>query len=130
MKRDMDLIRALLLEIEKCDSGRYGDGSLALPIIEGYPEDQVRHHCYLLHEAGMIEGVEGKSRRDNRDGPTVYPLWLSWKGHDFVDAVRSDSLWNRAKSKVKEKIESASFELLFTYVTELGKGMLMTGVVS
>ncbi len=127
MKRDMSLARMILLELEKSEMGRYGNGELKLPEIDGYQEATIKHHCYLLYQAGLLEGVEGRSRGETRDGPMIYPLWLTWKGHDFVDAVRIDTLWNRAMEKIKDKIESASFDLLFEFTTALGKSILFAG---
>ena len=48
MKRDMDLIRAMLLAVEEHPSG-------FAPKIElqGYTQEQINYHAYLLGEAGL-----------------------------------------------------------------------------
>lgn len=53
MKRDMDLIRAILIEVEKLpfDAG-FHDIS-----VSGYSEEEIAYHVRLAHEAGLIEAV-------------------------------------------------------------------------
>ena len=95
MTRDMDLIRKILLVIEE----KYIDHWLPSSDIkiEGYDSATVSYHCAILHDAGLIydykqmyPGVFGVSR-------------LTWEGHEFLDKIRSDTVWNRTKSIIVEK---------------------------
>lgn len=93
MKRDMDLIRKLLVVIEEnCVPG------VPTPIsVEGYSEDQIDYHIDLLKETGMIDGsffVQAQSRE------FFWNCSLTWAGHDFLDAVRNDSVWSKVKGKL------------------------------
>lgn len=49
MKRDIELIRKILLEVEKDNSPT----SWITIVIENYPEDQISYHVKLLTEAGL-----------------------------------------------------------------------------
>lgn len=83
MKRNPDLIRALLLEIEDCCN----DPTEAVAVTrKGYTPRQVQYHLRLLREAGLIDAVNGSS------GSTMdyRPKSLTWRGHEFLDAVRAD----------------------------------------
>jgi len=42
----------------------------------------------------------------------------------FADASRSDSLWNKAKEVVKEKVGSASIDVMIKVLTGLISGQL------
>ena len=48
MKRDMDLIRSILLNVES-------EGKLGLP--DGYSNEEIADHAQQLKEEGLVEGV-------------------------------------------------------------------------
>lgn len=92
MKRDMDLIRMILLVVESAPPRK-------IPLIEGYTAEQIGHHVYLMIQAGLIEGAEVTSHQDQYD--IAIPTQLTWQGHDFLDACRNESVWNKAKERLK-----------------------------
>ncbi|RAN42504.1 hypothetical protein RB25_25920 [Herbaspirillum rubrisubalbicans] len=116
-KRDMDLIRALLLKLESLEMS-YGDVFSIMPdssevAIAGYSDDAIGYHLSLLRERGLI------------DSPGSQPMLgityagLTWDGHDFLDAVRDPEIWK----KTKEGARSAggfSIDLL----RDLAKGLI------
>ena len=79
MKRDLDLIRHILLEIEK---EPYTGDILQLDI-EGYTPEQINYHILLLADAGLIEVMEASylGRR------AFAPIRLTWEGHEFLEAT-------------------------------------------
>jgi Hypothetical protein (DUF2513) len=95
MKRDMDLIREILLVAES--DGTYKSA-------EHYTEEQVAYHVQLLIDAGLIEGRVLFENRDGRQIPVKYVIIrLTMAGHDFIDASRENKVWEKAKSTIKEK---------------------------
>ena len=92
MKRDMDLLRTILLQIEENDQGFGGDVEIEL---QGVEEQVIAEHLRLLLEAGLIDG-EGIPD-DTYDFDRVAPTRLTWKGHDFVDSVRDQEIWRKTK---------------------------------
>ena len=50
MKRDMDLVRKILLEIEE----QYVSSSIIDLKIEGYDSETIAYHCKILYEAGYV----------------------------------------------------------------------------
>src|SRR5687768_9431326 len=107
MKRDMDLVRAILLQVEDMPYDR--DGT---PIgVEGYSAEEVEYHLMLLGQAGLIEmdliTFDGGALRA--------PRALTWTGHEFLDAARNNTTWNRAKTAIVEKGGAVSFEILKAY---------------
>ena len=105
MKRDFDLIRSLLIEIELCEdtAGNYA------PKIEGHADGTIQYHLHLLFEAGLITGIPIKTMGDY---PKLRQLNLTWTGHDFLDSARNDKVWNVAIQKVKDTVGSASIEVV------------------
>ena len=61
MKRDMDLIREILLKIEDYPGSDMGD----IPKIEGYSEAEIYYHVWLLYDAGLIEAYNASAGGDS-----------------------------------------------------------------
>lgn len=114
MKRDMDLIRRILIEIEEADNEP--DEWIDLSFVE-WSDNAVSYHIKLLHDAGLIEA------RDLSDlsGSDWRPTSLAWAGHEFLDAARNDTVWNKAKQKLKDQAATVPFEVLKAVVIQTCK---------
>ena len=109
MKRDWDVIRGVLLSIESLEAKTFED------IHFNVAEDDDRktaEHAVLLWKAGFIEGADASSM----DGPYVLATGLTWAGHDLLQTIQSDPVWERVKATAKEK----GIELTFEAVKKLG----------
>ena len=98
MKRDMDFIRELLLQIE--------DGKAAFDVVsdveaemlmvevsDKLSEDQAAKrilHLDLLEEAGLIL-IAG------RTGTTIQVERPTWTGYEFIETMRDPTVWSRTK---------------------------------
>lgn len=100
MKRDMDLIRALLIRLEADDHSR----------LEGWDAETVGHHSYLMVEAGLARGNDITAMSDMHR--TVILHELTWDGHEMLDAIRSDSVWKKVKKRVGKESLSAPLEIM------------------
>jgi len=109
MKRDMDLVRKVLLELET--KTRAGEIK-----IEGYSDAQVGYHCYLIADAGLAVGGDVTPR--GSEGPKWQLFHLTWAGHDFLDAAREPSRWEKAKSVVS-RIGGVSMAVLIEILKQL-----------
>ena len=94
MKRDMDLCRRILLEVEKWPTTLEPKGVE----IEGYSPDEVSYHSWLLGEEGLIEGCDFTT--DGSDVQQFAPTCLTYRGHDFLEHARDDTRWKKAKDKL------------------------------
>ena len=92
MKRDLDLVRAILLDIE----ARGTPLELIDPEIDGHDELAISYHVMLLEDAGLIRAMD-------RTAIGVF-RWsagaLTWRGHELVESFRDDALWESAKADV------------------------------
>lgn len=95
MKRDMDRIRSLLFETESVDDFFSLDRSR---------DDSDRYNGQLLVEAGLLDGVchPGTSCDQSMAPPRVTVKRLTWEGHEFLDDIRQQEIWNRIKSDFKD----------------------------
>lgn len=121
MKRDMDLIRSLLLKLEGLPLSPSAvvhispdDEEIA---IEGYSSDQIEYHLNLLREQNLIECPGSQ--------PMIGTTFcrLTWEGHDFLDAVRDPEIWRKTK-KGTEATGSFTFDL----VRDLARGFIKTKI--
>lgn len=100
MKGDMDLIRELMLKLEALvvplTELKAIDGHEPAVQVEGYATAQIDYHLLLLEQAGFIHGG-GLENFGMRFGPGLGFQSLTWTGHDFLDAMRSPDVWNKAK---------------------------------
>lgn len=117
MKRDMELIRRLVLDLEKTPPGAH-------PVFntEEFPQDSVNYHKYLLVEASLAEGVPTEGLGNSP--PSAFLTRLTWEGHDFADAARNESVWNTTIASVRGKVGSVTFELFKQLLTATAKGQL------
>jgi hypothetical protein len=103
MKRDMDLIRDILLVVEKQDHG-----GLIKVEIEGHSPHDINYHMVLLRDAGLVEAAVMQSQ----DELYVQPIRLTWAGHEFIDSARSSKVWEGAKTFAMKTTGTLTLEAL------------------
>ena len=116
MKRDMDLARKILLQLEKeCDAT--GTRLAPNPVhttITGYSQREIFYHLRLLSDADLVK-LEDES---GYGCDVAFAKRLTWKGHEFLELSRNESVWNKAKRTTKGA-GSLSFELLMKVLLRL-----------
>lgn len=90
MKRDMELIKFLLGEMENCSADEaYNPAVESLPALFKTTQNELNQHCRLIFERGLAVG------ESNRAG-WVFTR-LTWDGHDFLDNSRNSEVWQATK---------------------------------
>ena len=115
MKRDMDLARKILFEIEKAP---LTTGWVDLKF-DDYTEEEVSFHVKILSEAGLIDAENighGATTKWKAKG-------LTWEGCEFLDAARDNGRWEQAKG-VMSKVGGFGFEIIKLLLVELVKAQL------
>ncbi|MCX6030809.1 MAG: DUF2513 domain-containing protein [Chloroflexi bacterium] len=111
MKRDMDLIRNILLMMEESSDPEYPNIQ-----IDGYSSETISYHLMLLDEAGLIKALDASSA----SGMEWMPQRLTWQGHEFVEAARNENRWNKAKN-IMAKSGGFVIEVMRTILIDLVK---------
>jgi len=93
MKRDMELIRRILVALEDSEQTR---GVIPLQF-DGYSDEQISYHVKILAEQGIISATDCSTR----DGFVWKAKGLTWHGHDCVEAIRDEGRWQKVKDWVK-----------------------------
>jgi hypothetical protein len=114
MKRNMDLARQILLEVERQP---YTGMPIDLKIEDQDPAD-VEYHVLLLAEAGLLDQAK-RQTLNSRTRPTR----LTWEGHEFLDAARDPGIWDKFTAAVRP-IGGVTFPIAVSVLTELTKAEL------
>lgn len=101
MKPDWDCIRAILAALE--DKGEAADPMLPSAVPD-FDAQSVSYNMKLLIEADLIDGTCA------RGGLMCVAKSMKWEGHELLDKIRSQTVWNQVKTMAREKGISLSFE--------------------
>lgn len=98
MKRDLDLVRTILLHLEAKEGNKPCWGE-ELPI-PGENSLDLAYHSNILAQAGLIdfEPVTTENGRIIK----CHVFSLSWKGHEYLDTIRDPDIWERTKAGAKK----------------------------
>ena len=97
MKRNMELVRLILLKIEE----EYQSTAIINLQIDGYDMETIAYHCKILHEAGLISSYNSSYAENGLYAFSVGSL--TWDGNDFLDKVRDPKIWRKTKELVSQK---------------------------
>jgi hypothetical protein len=116
MKRDMDLIRSVLLRLEEDIGDRGAVYSFQYTnkkmVVEGYADEEVSGHLAMLLNSPFVEGKRALSGEFLVKG-------LTWEGREFLDSIRGNDVWQKTKAGV-EKIGGVGLG----FVWEIAKGVI------
>jgi Hypothetical protein (DUF2513) len=120
MKRDWEMIRSLLLEIERESqfNNQYIFDEKDHSKIEFHQTR--RAHLRLMKEAGFIRTM-GEMEH--------YTMGITWTGYEFLDTIRDDEVWSKTKSGAID-VKNFSVEMLKDIAKAYGKKKLkdLTGL--
>ncbi len=111
MKRDMDLVREILLQIEK----QYISTAIYDLEIQGYDMPTVAYHCKILYDAGLISDYKAQYA----DGDIYYfeVSALTWEGNDYLDKIRDNSIWRKTKDTITQRGLPLALDTIKTVAT-------------
>lgn len=96
VQRDMDLVRQLLLRIERdpqLDGSRWVHFDPADLGIEERSPEEIGYHMKLLIEAGYLNGKYAFEAI-----PIISKL--TWEGHEFLDNIKDVGVWEKTKKRI------------------------------
>jgi hypothetical protein len=122
MKRDMELIRKILFAIEE----QYVDVALYDLEIEGYDQKTIAYHCRILHDANFISDYNAEFAGDELCSFGIGSL--TWEGHEFLDKIRSDTVWNKTKTTMKEQGLPFALDVIKNVASAVISGMTQAAI--
>jgi hypothetical protein len=104
VKRDLDLIRDLLLKIEALPAG-----PTAQYRVDEIDDPVLLAHLELLIDSGLVRGKI--SRSHGARGDVIGIAGLTWEGHEWIETVRDQRVWNETKRTCIDQAGALSFDL-------------------
>ena len=108
MKRDLDLIRDILIAIEANDTTN--DLTVDDIVTDEHSAQEVSYHLKLLSDCNYI-----KAKMLSYVGCPYDDFWierLTSSGHDYLDSVRDQGIWTETKERVASAAVSAPLEII------------------
>ncbi len=121
MKRDWDTIREILIRIESFDT------ATDQLVLEDFPNEdpyKISYHFNLLMDAGLIQGDKSNT---NEIVKNHVAKTLTWSGHEFLDAIKNDTVWEKTKSKFKSVSSAMTFDLVKSVAINILTGYIENG---
>ena len=118
MKRDLSLIRNILLSIEQHDK-----------VDVECEDDILAQHILLLNERNFVKGIVAQ---EVLNGPPVIQQTMSYvrltsAGHDYLNAVRDEGVWKKTVEKIGKLGGGVTLEIVVAIATEFIKEKLGMG---
>uniref|UniRef100_UPI0039F6C0F9 DUF2513 domain-containing protein n=1 Tax=Sulfuriferula sp. GW6 TaxID=3345112 RepID=UPI0039F6C0F9 len=104
MKRDVDLIRRIVLAVRAAEPGKH------ISCFEDVDRIVFLEHVQLLLEANLVEGRVLPGYMGEPADAVISRL--TWSGQDFADSINDDTIWNKAKNTILKPTVSWTFSLL------------------
>ena len=123
MKRNWDTIREILTKLEENTTP---NRMLQLSSFSPEQEAEISYHAELLLEAGLVDGEMTKMCGR---GPHNFSITrLTWHGHEFLDAINNDTVWEKTKKSFVASGVSMTFELIKSVATEAASSLIKSAL--
>lgn len=113
MKRDWDVIKVILEKIENNFLDSFINDGLSVKPPYCISDEVLLGHIEILVDAGIIKHAEVQR---NSDGSFNFwdlrGVYITMSGHDLLDALRDQKIWNAIKLKSKQIGISLSWEFI------------------
>lgn len=123
MKLNFDCVRDLMLAAEDIP---YNENPTMIYFLKNsrlsqYSPDDIYYSMEKIVEAGFVKLRRVKTLSGPFDGIFI---GITWEGHQFLDSIRSDTVWEKAKEKVKKTIGSTSLQVLSSVAVSIASKFL------
>ncbi|RMP22160.1 hypothetical protein ALQ25_01763 [Pseudomonas coronafaciens pv. atropurpurea] len=118
MKRDWDLIRLILIAVEDTDDAGQAVSDKDIP---GHDPALVAYQIRLLKEAGLVDAHCVKYASEPGES---FVFSLTWEGHEFLDQIKSKTLWNKTVGVIQEKGLDLSFSTIKAAAAAVAKSLI------
>jgi hypothetical protein len=98
MKRNMEIIKDILLDIEEFHKGK--PINLHAGPDDPYTNEEFIYHIKLMIDFGLID-ADVHSYMGGHQTATI--KGITWAGHDFLDSARNPDVWNQANKEAESK---------------------------
>lgn len=123
MKLNHECVRSVLLAVEE-NSTLYNMLTTAhfseYDITKTFEADEIIYTVIKLKDAEFL--TANISYFDN--APTIWVTGLTYKGHEFLDNIRDNKVWEKTKEKIGSSATSVSISIIGQVAGSVIKGMM------
>lgn len=118
MKRDLELVKLILLEYEKLPPPPHATDEIK---ISNYSTEEIIYHQKLLLDDEYVLGENIVYLGGNQ---VFIPERMTNKGHDFLEKIKNENAWNKTKANILEKGGGFALDIVNSVVTAIIKAQL------
>lgn len=127
MQRDMDLVREILMALEKSEEFSPSEDELfgALRVkddLQGMRS--VLWHLKIMEQAGLVTQAWEEYDNWEAEGPTFRGAQITWQGYEFLAAAMNETVWNKAKEQAGGLFKSMAIPTLNALLQTVIKSQL------
>ena len=119
MKRDLDLIRYILANIENSTSTKLTVDDFTN---DAYDASRISFHISLLLDCGYIEATEFNVIGQKYQQYLIKRITSS--GYDYLNSVRDANVWSKTKETLKSVGNSVSLDVIKTVASKVALNLL------
>ena len=106
MKRDLNLVRRILLDIEASPPGELiGEFNY-----DGRSKAEILEHVQLLLDANFIDGQMVLGNMGQPEDCVV--MRMTWAGQEFLAKAKNETVWKKVMAQAEEKGMSTSMAVI------------------
>jgi hypothetical protein len=117
MVRNWEIIRAILFRLENSNTPNVHINANSF---NEFDEQEVAYNMRLLDEAGLIEAKIKNSSDGSGKILLAAATRLTNGGHDLLDTIRNETVWD----KIKDKFAKSELDMTFDLVVAVGKKIM------
>jgi hypothetical protein len=121
VKQDWTIIRAILLRLEAAPTA---NTALRSTELTEFAEQEVAYNMRLLSDAEYINATISESSMGDGQIHLALARSMTHKGHELLDTIRSNTVWERIQGKFKSSGVEMTFDLVLVAGKKIAETML------
>ena len=123
MKRDIDLVRSILIYVENA-ADEVDAREMAT---ERWPIETVAYHVRLMAHHGLVD-VSRDARGMNGNTIELTVAGITWDGQDYLDSIREPKVWGRVKEALAGTVGSTTLDVVRQTASMVALAMVREGL--
>ncbi len=123
MKRDLDLVRSILIYVENAADEVDADDMAT----ERWPIETVAYHVRLMAHHGLVD-VSRDARDMNGNTIELTVAGITWDGQDYLDSIREPKVWGRVKKALAGTVGSTTLDVVRQTASMVALAMVREGL--
>lgn len=123
MKRDLDLVRSILMYVENAADEVDADDMAT----ERWPIETVAYHVRLMAHHGLLD-VSRDARDMNGSTIELTVAGITWDGQDYLDSIREPKVWERVKRTLSGTVGSTTLDVVRQTASMVALAMVREGL--